>query len=68
MLKRTLSSRQFFLTPNWYIFAEIKEKFPAQKAHNVGPATGQQRYAISIAYRWWAVDGPTLCASWVETL
>ena len=39
-------------------------KSTSQKAHNVGPPTACQRYAISMAYRWWAVDGPTLCASW----
>ena len=64
MLKRTLSSRRFFKPPKSYVFAEIKEKLPAQKAHNVGPPTACQRYAISMAYRWWAVKGPTLCASW----
>ena len=32
MLKRTLSSRWFFLTPRLYVFAEIKDKLPAQKA------------------------------------
>ena len=37
MLKMTLSSRQFILTPKSYVFAEIKEKLPAQKTHNVGP-------------------------------
>ena len=47
-----------------YVFTEIKEKFAAQKADNVGPPTARQRYAISMAYRWWVVDGPTLCASW----
>ena len=41
-----------------------KEKFAPQKADKVGPPTACQRYAISMAYRWWAVDGPTLCASW----
>ena len=45
-------------------FTEIKEKFAAQKADNVGQPTACQQYAISMAYRWWAVDGPTLCASW----
>ena len=35
-----------------------------KRAHNVGPPTACQRYAISMAYPWWAVDGPTLCASW----
>ena len=68
MLKRTLSSSLFFLTHKSYDFAEIKEKLPAQKANNVGPPRAGQRYAISLTYRWWAVDGPTLCASWVETL
>ena len=64
MLKRTLSSRRFFKTPKSYVFAEIKENLPAQKAHSVGPLKACQRYAISMAYRWWAVAGPMLCASW----
>ena len=68
MLKRILSSRRFFLAHKSYVFAEIKEKLPAQKANNVGPPTALQQFAISLAYRWWAIDGPTLCASWVETL
>ena len=63
MLKGTLSSRWFFKHPNRMIFAEIKEKLPAQKAHNVGPPAACQRYVISMAYRWWAIDGPTACAS-----
>ena len=59
-------TRRFFKTPKSYVFTEIKEKekFAAQKAHNVGPPTACQRLAISMAYRWWVVDGPTLCASW----
>ena len=57
-------ARRFFNTPKSYVFTEIKENFAAQKAHNVGPPTACQRYAISMAYPWWAVDGPTLCASW----
>ena len=52
------------LNTQTYVFTEIKENFAAQKAHNVGPPTACQRYAISMAYRWRAVDGPTLCASW----
>ena len=35
-----------FLTDKSYVFAEIKEKLPAQKANNVGPPTACQRYAI----------------------
>ena len=35
--------RLFFLTPKLYVFAEIKEKLPAQKAHNVGPPTARQQ-------------------------
>ena len=46
MLKRTLSSRRSFLTPKSYVFAEIKENSPAEKAHNVGPSKARQRYAI----------------------
>ena len=57
-----------FLTPKSYVFAEIKEKLPVQKALDVGPPTAHQRYTISMAYGWWAVDGPTSCASWLETL
>ena len=44
-----------------------KRKVTSPKAH-VGPSKARQRYAISMAYRWWAIDGPTLCASLVETL
>ena len=66
-LKDPLIERVLFNT-NSYVFAEIKEKSPAQKAHNVGPSKDRQRYAISLAYRCWAVNGPTLCASLVETL
>ena len=62
------SHRDGLLTPKSYVFAGIKEILPAQKSHNVVPSTARQQYAISMAYRWWAVDGPTLCASWVETL
>ena len=62
-IKGPLTERQFFKTPRSYVFAEIKEKFPAQKAHNVGPLTACQQYTFSMAYRWWAFDGPTLCAS-----
>ena len=68
MLKRILSSRRFFLTPKLYVFAKIKEKLPAQKEHIVGPQTARERYAISMAYRMWAFDGPTLFGSWVGTL
>ena len=66
MLKRTLSSRWFILTPKSYFFAEIKEKLPAQLAHNIGPPTARQRYAISMAYCWWAVDGHEVVASTVN--
>ena len=52
------------LNTQTYVFTEIKENFAAQKAHNVGPPTACQRFAISMAYRWRAVDGPTRCASW----
>ena len=57
-----------FEHPNCMFCAEIKEKLPSQKAHTVGPPTARQLYAISMAYGWWAVDGLTLCAIWVETL
>ena len=33
-------------------------------AHNVGPSMAHQRYAIEMAYRWRAFDGPTLYAFW----
>ena len=33
-----------------------------QLAHNVGPSTAHQRYAIEMAYRWRAIGGPTVCA------
>ena len=57
-------NKMVLLNPKSYVFTEIKENSAAQKAHNVGPPTACQRYAISMAYTWWAVDGPTLCASW----
>ena len=45
-------------------FKHPNRMFTSQKAHNVGPPTACLRYAISMAFHWWAFDGPTLCASW----
>ena len=39
-------------------------KVSTKLAHNVGPSTAHQRFAIEMAYRWRAFKGPTLCAFW----
>ena len=47
----------FFNRPN-----VIRSQF--QLAHSVGPSRAHQRWAISMAYRWQTVGGPTLCSFW----
>ena len=37
----------------------------SQVAHNSGPPTAHQRYAIEMPHRWRAVGGLIMCASWV---
>ena len=54
-------------------FAMIKLQRPesqelSQLAHIVGPLTARQLYTISMAYRWRAVGGALLCASWEDIL
>ena len=52
-----------FLTKYCLLFNSpnvIRSQF--QLAHSVGPSTSHQRRAISKAYCWQAVGGPTLCA------
>ena len=61
MLKMTLSSRRFFLIPKSYLFAEIKEKLPAQKAHDVG----HQRPDSDRPLRWPIAGGPLMAQRYV---
>ena len=56
MLKRTLSSRRFFFTPKLYVFAYIKEKSPAQKAHT----SDHQSPASDMPYQWPIAGGPLM--------
>ena len=46
-------------------FRQNKREFRNPKStQRRATRTAYKRYAISMAYRWWAVDGPTLCANW----
>ena len=61
-----LTSRQISGTMLFALVLQYKNYHDAnhvvyfQLAHNSGPPTARQRYAIKMAYRWQAVDCPTM--------